>query len=57
LGTKLKIHGDPTGRTYECLDRGSLPATWIDVYFHNTTEGIAWQGQLGGTMADIEIVN
>jgi hypothetical protein len=57
LGTKLKIHGDPTGRVYECLDRGALPATWVDVYFYNTSDGIAWQGLLGGTMADIEIVN
>lgn len=57
MGTKLKIHGDPTGRVYECLDRGALPATWIDVYFHNTTDGMRWQGLLGGTVTDIEIVN
>ena len=57
FGTKLKIHGDPTGRVYECLDRGALPATWIDVYFYNTSEGIAWQSLLGGTIAQIEIVN
>jgi hypothetical protein len=57
FGTKLKIHGDPTGRVYECLDRGALPATWIDVYFYSTSEGIAWQSLLGGTIAQIEIVN
>jgi hypothetical protein len=57
MGTKLKIHGDPTGRVYECLDRGALPATWVDVYFHNTTEGMRWQGLLGGTVTNIEIVN
>jgi hypothetical protein len=57
FGTKLKIHGDPTGRVYECLDRGALPATWIDVYFYNTSDGIAWQSSLGGTIAQIEIVN
>lgn len=57
FGTKVKIAGDPTGRVYECLDRGALPATWVDVYFHNTSDGIAWQGLLGGTVTDIEIVN
>ncbi len=57
FGTRLKIAGDPTGRVYECLDRGSLAPTWIDVYFNDTSDGMAWQGQLGGTVADIEIVN
>ena len=32
MGTRLRIEGDPTGRIYECLDRGMFPATWIDVY-------------------------
>jgi hypothetical protein len=57
FGTRLTIEGDPTGRTYECLDRGALAATWIDVYFENTTDGIAWQGTLDSTVADIHIVN
>lgn len=57
FGTKLRIKGDPTGRTYECLDRGRLSATWVDVFFYNTTEGMAWQSRLGTTLADIEIVN
>jgi hypothetical protein len=57
FGTKVKIHGDPTGRVYECLDRGALPATWVDVYFYNTSDGIAWQSLLGGTIARVEIVN
>ncbi len=57
LGTKLTIAGDPTGRVYECLDRGSLSPTWIDVYFDDTTEGMAWQSQLGSTISDIEIQN
>jgi hypothetical protein len=57
FGTKLTISGDPTGRVYECLDRGSLAPTWIDVYFDNTADGIAWQSQLGSTLADIQIVN
>ncbi|MDP9236674.1 MAG: hypothetical protein M3P30_04610 [Chloroflexota bacterium] len=57
FGTRLTISGDPTGRVYECLDRGSLPATWIDVYFENTSDGIAWQSELGSTLAEIHIVN
>jgi hypothetical protein len=57
FGTRLTIEGDPTGRTYECLDRGALAATWIDVYFENTTDGIAWQSTLGSTITDIHIVN
>jgi hypothetical protein len=57
FGTRLRIIGDPTGRVYECLDRGALPATWVDVFFYNTSDGMRWQGNLGGTMADIEIVN
>lgn len=57
FGTKLTIAGDPTGRVYECLDRGSLSPTWVDVYFGNTTDGMAWQSLLGGTVADITIVN
>ena len=57
FGTKLTIAGDPTGRIYECLDRGRLSPTWIDVYFDDTSEGMAWQSSLGTTLADIQIVN
>jgi hypothetical protein len=57
FGTKLTIAGDPTGRVYECLDRGMLSPTWVDVYFEDTSEGIAWQSQLGSTVANIQIVN
>jgi hypothetical protein len=57
FGTRFTIDGDPTGRTYECLDRGELPATWIDVYFDDTSDGIAWQSTLGATTTDIHIVN
>jgi hypothetical protein len=57
MGTKLRIVGDPTGRVYECLDRGALKTTWVDVFFNNTSEGIRWQSLLGGTVAQIEIVN
>ena len=57
FGTKLTIAGDPTGRVYECLDRGALATTWVDVYFADTRDGMAWQSQLGSTVADITIVN
>lgn len=57
MGTKVQIAGDPTGRTYECLDRGALPATWIDVFFYDTREGMAWQSSLGTTYTQITIVN
>jgi hypothetical protein len=57
FGTKLSIAGDPTGRVYECLDRGALANTWVDVYFDDTRDGMAWQSLLGGTVADIKIVN
>jgi hypothetical protein len=57
FGTKFTIAGDPTGRTYECLDRGALGATWVDVFFHDTSAGMAWQSSLGGTVRNITIVN
>ena len=57
FGTKFRIHGDPTGRTYECLDRGHLSSTWVDIFFYNTSDGIRWQSLLGGTTSNIEIVN
>lgn len=57
FGTKIRIIGDPTGRIYECLDRGALKTTWVDVFFNDTSAGIAWAGLLGGTTANIEIVN
>ena len=57
FGTKIRIHGDPTGRVYECLDRGALATTWVDVFFYDTQAGIAWQSLLGGTVTNIEIVN
>jgi len=31
--------------------------TWVDVYFDDTSDGMAWQSSLGTTRADIEIVN
>lgn len=57
FGTRFTISGDPSGRTYECLDRGHLPATWVDVYFHHTQQGMGWQSNLGTTSTQITIVN
>ena len=57
FGTKFTIEGDPTGRTYECLDRGVLPTPWVDIFFNDTEAGIAWAGQLGSTRANIRVVN
>ena len=57
FGTKFRIHGDATGRTYECLDRGALGSTWVDIFFYNTAAGISWASNLGGTTVNIEILN
>ena len=57
FGTRFTIQGDPTARVYECLDRGHLNSTWVDVFFYSTSEGIAWQSMIGGTIAQIQIVN
>jgi hypothetical protein len=57
FGTRLTIAGDPTGRVYECLDRGALPATWVDVFFYNPSDGIAWQSIVGSTQVQVTIVN
>ena len=57
FGTRFTIDGDPTGRTYECLDRGMLTSPWVDIFFYNTEDGFAWASQLGSTHASIRIVN
>ena len=57
FGTRFRIQSDPTGRVYECLDRGHLASTWVDVFFYNTSEGIHWASLLSGTRVTIEIVN
>ena len=57
FGTKFTIDADPTGRTYECLDRGILPAPWVDVFFYDTADGFAWAAQRGSTSGNITIVN
>jgi hypothetical protein len=57
FGTKFTMAGDPTGRVYECLDRGNLAAPWVDIFFYDTADGFAWASQLGSTHANITIVN
>jgi hypothetical protein len=57
FGTRFTIAGDPTGRAYECLDRGLLSPPWVDVFFYNTEDGFAWASSLGSTHAAITIVN
>lgn len=56
IGTRFRIVGDPTGRTYICEDRGLLTNTWVDIFFYYPADGYRWQAQVGrhGT---IEIVN
>jgi|CXWL01.1.fsa_nt_gi hypothetical protein len=57
FGTKFTLEGDPTGRVYECLDRGMLASPWVDIFFYNTADGFAWASQLGSTHANLTIVN
>lgn len=47
LGTRFTIAGDPSGRVYECLDRGLLSPTQVDVWFHDAASGWLWQSQVG----------
>jgi hypothetical protein len=46
-GTRFTIDGDPSGRTYVCLDRGGGGPTWIDIWFYDPSDGYAWQGVVG----------
>jgi hypothetical protein len=57
FGTRFTVSGDPSGRTYECLDRGHLSSTWVDIFFADTRTGMAWQSNLGTTKGEITIVN
>lgn len=57
FGTKFTLEGDPTGRVYECLNRGMLAAPWVDIFFYDTADGFAWASQLGSTHANLTIVN
>jgi hypothetical protein len=39
------------------MDRGHLASPWVDIFFYNTADGFAWASLLGGTHANITIVN
>ena len=56
MGTRFMITNDPTGRVFTCLDRGSLAATWVDVWFYDSADGWAYQS-LVGTRSNIVILN
>lgn len=56
FGTRFFIEGDPTARTYVCLDRGVPGPTWVDVWFYDVADGWVWQAALGRTRGEIVIV-
>jgi hypothetical protein len=47
MGTRFSIVTDPTGRVYQCLDRGHLAPTWVDVWFYDVASGWPWQSAVG----------
>lgn len=56
MGTKFMIDADPTGRVYECLDRGWLAPNQVDIFFYTREEGYQWSAQVGmeGTIRLLE---
>jgi hypothetical protein len=56
IGTRFKIVGDPTKRTYVCEDRGLLANTWVDVFWNEPRDGWIWQS-LVGRYASIEVIS
>ncbi|HEY7467269.1 MAG TPA: hypothetical protein VIB47_11320 [Dehalococcoidia bacterium] len=55
-GTRFRILGDPTKRTYVCEDRGELEDTWVDIFFNDPDDGWDWQEAVG-RYGTIEIVS
>jgi hypothetical protein len=55
-GTRFRILGDPTKRTYVCEDRGELQDTWVDIFFNDPEDGWDWQEAVG-RYGTIEIVS
>jgi hypothetical protein len=64
IGVRFRLVGDPTGRTYTCLDRGAGPdrqitrptdtsvlTPWVDVYFEDEAAGMAWLAKVGDQVA------
>ena len=54
-GTRFRIAGDPSKRTYVCEDRGMLENTWVDVFFYDPKDGWEWQKAVG-RIGTIEII-
>ena len=55
LGQRFRILGDPTGREYQCEDRGLGPYAWVDIWFPTAEEGWPWLAQTG-TWATVEVL-
>ncbi len=56
LGQRFRIEGDPTTRTYECMDTGgSVLQDHRDIWFMNSDDGYAWWVEVGDR-AFIEIL-
>ena len=55
IGTQFFIPGDPTGRLYVCKDRGLLPDTHVDIFWHHPDDGWRWQAVVG-SLGTIDIV-
>ena len=55
IGTLFVIPGDPTGRIYVCKDRGLLPDTHVDIFWHHPDDGWRWQAAVG-SQGTIDIV-
>jgi hypothetical protein len=47
LGQRFTIRNDPTGRVYECTDRGLGSWWWVDIWFPAAADGYAWVAQVG----------
>lgn len=47
LGARFVVAGDPTGRVYQCEDRGYGPYWWVDIWLPTAAEGYAWLAQVG----------
>ena len=55
IGTTFTIPGDPTGRIYVCKDRGLLPDTHVDIFWHHPDDGWRWQAAVG-SQGTIELI-
>ena len=57
LGQTFRILGDPSDRVYRCADTGSaVHGLHRDIWFRNSEDGQAWQGEVGDS-ATIEVLS